>query len=974
MKSKKTKVGVGRSKKSKMGSKQFVLETGESQDDIVSQVLDVTIAAINATKDRVPIDLAKGILGTIANILIITQSVIKNKSDFHAIADKCEAIREILERATKEASEDDLQGHLGHALSQLNKSVNRINSDVASTKEQGFWRRLFAVTINHDKIAAWEKDLDRVLGLFNFEAIAGMGIDMKLVKKALKLMDNVPSISAPKHRQIKPPSRPAMLYGRDDLVAELTNLVVNDEHLALIGPGGMGKSSLAKAIINEPPVKHKFADRRFFVTYDGVDPSTITFETFMTRFAGALGIEIAGADPVRQISTFLYSASALVVLDNAETFEEASASSALGDIPPAIAEIASIPGVILLLTSRSRRNAPKVQWITKDIPPLDLSSAQAAFFRIYGHVSRSEAEENIKDLLKELDFHPLSINILANAAQQNGWSPAMLLKRWKDRHSKVLDGGNGNLQSLLDTMQLSLSSLSVQNLGEDGLRALAIIAFLPQGLNEDLASDLLPSLPQVDTICNVLCMQSLAYRQDKFIKVLAPVRHYLRDSLQAPGSACLQEICAFYYRALDSCWGERDQYADIIISDHLNIEHIVAANLAHVQDGTSNTYDVCSKFLWHLQRRLPRPTTLTHAISNIVENSSTRMLKAHCLSNLAQLYVTLSQLVEASQAFQAAEALYLTAGNPEGMVYCLITRADALRAQGRFIQSRNLLEDLQHSDCWESLSKTTKARAWDFLDMARMHTFTASCDELFVNSMEDCIYGLQSKIWHWRAKFRYGGEAVQVIARLEDLLLQCTSTGTLFDRICALEGLAQIACCEGRLSDAMDNLQTLVEMSMGLDSEGVLWYTVDKAVLASKQGNYGIARELIQKASEPFQFFALRNARAFLHRSYGSACIELTAGECDRAETYFTATIEACDMQNNLTLKTFSMRGLGEVAFTHGNFALAAERFAETRSLCAEMGVPPQHLYSCLPFYTLPDKFEGWASFLKGQTPFADVI
>jgi hypothetical protein len=39
----------------------------------MSQLLGVTIAAINTTKDLVPIDLARGILGTIANILIIAQ-------------------------------------------------------------------------------------------------------------------------------------------------------------------------------------------------------------------------------------------------------------------------------------------------------------------------------------------------------------------------------------------------------------------------------------------------------------------------------------------------------------------------------------------------------------------------------------------------------------------------------------------------------------------------------------------------------------------------------------------------------------------------------------------------------------------------------------------------------------------------------------------------------------------------------------
>ncbi|KAG1724988.1 hypothetical protein EDB19DRAFT_2043364 [Suillus lakei] len=969
MPSKKPK--AGKSQQSKKGFKQQAPEIEESQDDSVSQLLGITIAAINATKALVPIDLAKGILGTIANILIIAQSVIKNKSDFQAIADKCETIRQILESATKDATEDDLRGPLGHALSQLNKSVNRINSDVASKKEQSFWKRLFTVTIDRDRITGWEKDLDHALGLFNFEAVAGMTIDMKYVKTALQLMGNVPCINIPKYRPTKPPSRPAMLYGRDGLVAELTNLVVNDEHLALIGPGGMGKSSLAKAILNEPLVTEKFADRRFFVTYDGLDPSSITFDTFMTRFAGALGMEIVGADPVRQISIFLCSASALVVLDNAETFEEASGSSTLGEIPPAIAEVANIPGVILVLTSRSRRNPPNVRWITKDIPPLDLSSAQAVFFQIYQHASLSEAEDNIKGLLKELDFHPLSINILANTAQQNSWSPTTLLRRWNDQHSKVLDAGKGKLQSLSDTMQLSLSSPSVQNLGENGLRALAIIAFLPQGLNEDLASDFLPSLPQIDTICDVLCTQSLVYRQDNFLKVLAPIRHYVRDSLQAPDSTCLEEMRAFYHRTVDWCSEERDHCADIIISDHLNIEHVVAFDLAHLP---KETYPTCWRFLECLRWHLPRPTTLTPTISNIVENSSTWTLKAHCLSNLAWLYYTLSQLAEAAQAYQAAEALYLTAGDSENMGNCLITRADLLRAQGRFIQSQNLIDDLQHSDSWKALSETTTAQAWHVLDIARMYTFTVPADELFMKFLEDRAWGLKSKIWHWRANFYYGGDTTQVNTHLEEHLVQCTGPVHPSCRQITLEGLADVVFCEGRLSDAMAKLQTLIEMVEGEHSGDALWYTVRKAIVASKQGNYDLARELIRKASEPFQFFVLRNARAFLHQSYGSACIELTAGERDRAESYFTATIEGCDMQGNLVFKAFSTRGLGEVAFARGDFALAAQRFVETRSVCAEMGVPPQHLYSCTPLVTLSDKFEGWVFFLEGRSPFANVM
>jgi hypothetical protein len=48
-------------------------ETNETQGDTVIQMLSVTIAVINTTKDLVPIDLAKNVLGTIGSIVGIVQ-------------------------------------------------------------------------------------------------------------------------------------------------------------------------------------------------------------------------------------------------------------------------------------------------------------------------------------------------------------------------------------------------------------------------------------------------------------------------------------------------------------------------------------------------------------------------------------------------------------------------------------------------------------------------------------------------------------------------------------------------------------------------------------------------------------------------------------------------------------------------------------------------------------------------------------
>ena len=94
-----------------------------------------------------------------------------------AIVKICGDIKTILEGVT----EDNLQGSF--ALSQLNmwaksvsrpqrsltqcsvRSVNRINSKLASKLEQSRWERLWSITIDRNDILAWEKELDSAIRL-----------------------------------------------------------------------------------------------------------------------------------------------------------------------------------------------------------------------------------------------------------------------------------------------------------------------------------------------------------------------------------------------------------------------------------------------------------------------------------------------------------------------------------------------------------------------------------------------------------------------------------------------------------------------------------------------------------------------------------------------------------------------------------------------------------------------------------------
>ncbi|KAG1745753.1 hypothetical protein EDB19DRAFT_1906263 [Suillus lakei] len=101
--------------------------------------------------------------------------------------------------------------------------------------------------------------------------------------------------------------------------------------------------------------------------------------------------------------------------------------------------------------SFSRREAegmppkPAVSWITTDASVIRSNLCAGFLSNRSRCCSGSHAKEDIRNLLEALEFYPFSITILANAAHQNSWFHAVVLKKWDDRHSKVLDHRKGKI-------------------------------------------------------------------------------------------------------------------------------------------------------------------------------------------------------------------------------------------------------------------------------------------------------------------------------------------------------------------------------------------------------------------------------------------------------------------------------------------------------------------------------------------------
>ncbi|KAH7918736.1 hypothetical protein BV22DRAFT_1134366, partial [Leucogyrophana mollusca] len=270
-----------------------ISETGSH--DSTTAGLSSVIGFLDATKDLVPLDVAKGVLSTLSSILTIVKNTLQNKDDFSELISRCHKIARSIKRATYGRSEGDIDPNFAEALDELKSFVSRIEDTVKKKEQHKLRYRFMTASVDRESIANWKEQLDSFLQIWDHELI--MRIDMKIhssegMPKAGTDMESGERDHEP------PPGPPPMFFGRDDLVRDAVESL-SHQHVVLVGPGGIGKSTIAKAILNEDSIIAKFHDRRFFVRFDNIDASQITFDTFIRRIADVLGVKSARLSAIK---------------------------------------------------------------------------------------------------------------------------------------------------------------------------------------------------------------------------------------------------------------------------------------------------------------------------------------------------------------------------------------------------------------------------------------------------------------------------------------------------------------------------------------------------------------------------------------------------------------------------------------------------------------------------------------------------
>ena len=136
------------------------------------------------------------------------------------------------------------------------------------------------------------------------------------------------------------PDMPKLLIGRDDTRKALSQLLMSQRFASVVGPGGIGKTTVALAVANQ--LRPEFGDDRVCFVDGGAvsDPDDLP-----NAVASVLGCRAQVCDVVWEISVALAGKRTLLILDSCEHIVEAAA---------ALSEhlFLTADGVHLLITSR----------------------------------------------------------------------------------------------------------------------------------------------------------------------------------------------------------------------------------------------------------------------------------------------------------------------------------------------------------------------------------------------------------------------------------------------------------------------------------------------------------------------------------------------------------------------------------------------------------------------------------------------
>ncbi|KIJ29199.1 hypothetical protein M422DRAFT_269467 [Sphaerobolus stellatus SS14] len=783
----------------------------------------------------------EGIAGILRGIIKIRQEM-KDAEEYckEVIDHVLDLSNEIILKLQKisESIQKDRLEHVQNDLKEYHGFLKEVLHDVEKYLQGYQDRNLFVKWIyrNTDIIKKLEKRTIRFKEKYESRVIFNIAIMITAPQNSTST--NPPPLWTPI-------PNPAPMFGRGSEMEDmLSHMRANKPlRIAILGPGGMGKTTLALHFLHTQAVMEEYPSR-LFISCEGRN----SLDELLLDLAEQIRIPSEQRKEYLQdqILVALRDLPTVICIDNLETlWESAKLRPVTEDF---LNRLSSIQSLGLIITIRGNQRPNRVTWprpLLKPLPSLSIESSLQTFEEIVG----LQPDNKVEMLLQEVEGIPLAITLISYLIRDNVESPDALWRRWQQEKNRVLETGPDKNSSLTISISLSFNS---SRMTDDSRELLWLLSFLPDGLSNvnEMLEDITGYIPHFCQALSVLKSVSLVQINRQLsverIHILSPIKYFTLGSMS---SFKLQEsMLEFFVNLLSKYNNKSDPQAhQIIPGEFYNISHLLTACYDKGQPELNIIQATIKWTNWALY--LGRP--LDNLIIRAIENAYVTDLKADCHSALGQVCLYKDKLHDAQSAFQEALGLHKQAQSILGQATDLRWLGDLYLLTGHLEEAeKSFLDAVEyHKQAQDILGQADDLWHLGNLYLRRgqlEEAETSLLDALELYKQAQDILGQANDLRCLGDLYLRRGQLEEAEKSILDALELHKQAQSIFGQAYDLQSLGDLYLCRGQLEEAEKSLLDALELhKQAQDSLG-------KANDLQSLGDLYLRRGQLEEAEQSF--------------------------------------------------------------------------------------------------------------------------
>ena len=463
------------------------------------------------------------------------------------------------------------------------------------------------------------------------------------------------------------PSKPMIFFGRDELVKKMSGLLSSPErtsHICFLGPGGMGKTSLALAIVESPLVGQKFSPERcVWVPCVEATSGVLFLQVLYTSVRVKCQTDSILNDIVFELNSS--QEPVLLLLDNFDTPWNTS-DGTKKQVEDTLRTLNKLSHVSILVTMRgSRPPTSDIQWHPEIVPPTNKEACRNICFEISSDLRQ---DPHLDELLDALGCMPFAVTLMATLASESQSSAKDLLEEWSKVGTDMLSFPGSPENNMNRSISLSVDSHLVKD-DPDAVHLLATLSLLPSGTTRDNLRYWAPNLGStsraIATLSRAALLQTSNHTQSstsesQILFVLPVIQSYMlhqnrvhEDLQKHMRSACCEYVLRHTCRYWDPNFNAQSA---ALAREDTNIQSILVGAI-EVTGHSDKLVQALLAFSWYRCATKPLVAVATHALNLARSNGSNRHI-AEALLCLGYTYERLDRDPEAEDLLEESSELF----------------------------------------------------------------------------------------------------------------------------------------------------------------------------------------------------------------------------------------------------------------------------------------------------------------------------